>query len=73
MRFARKYGVPCVINFILKDVYDVKSLVELKGVFSFFDISTNQVEGGFKVLGDKVAQNEFRKSKKHINDGIELI
>ncbi len=72
LRFARKFSIPSYLNFVVSNVADVKSLVELKGIMSFFDLSTEQVEESFEVLKKKIEMNRYMKSGKYVAEGIEF-
>lgn len=73
LKFARKYKIKSIVNFIIQRPQDVKSIEEIKGILSLFDISTIQSSDSINILEDKVKLNQFKKSDRYITEGIEII
>lgn len=73
LKFARKYGIPSIINFIVKFPTQIKTIVELKGIMSFFDLSPIQKKESFEILEKKIKENKFKNSEKYISRGIKII
>lgn len=73
LRFARKYKISSYINFIIEDKFDIKSIVELRGIYSFFDLSTQQKQISFNLIERKIKRNLFEKSSNFIGDGIKIV
>jgi len=73
LRFARKYKTPSIINFVIQNPSQIKTQIELIGIMSLFDLSTQQKQQSLKILEEKVKQNKFKKTDKHIAQGIEII
>ena len=72
IRFARKYKIPTIINFIIQTSNQIKTKEEIKLISSIFDISTQQKEEGIKILENKTKHNKQKKTKKYITKGIKF-
>lgn len=73
LKFARKYDINSIINFIVKYPAQIKTKEELLGIMSFFDLSTKQKKASFQILENKINENNFKKSQNYISNGIEII
>lgn len=73
LKFARKYKIPTLINFIIEKPNQIKSDIELNGIMSLFDISTEQKKESIDLLEKKINENRFKKSDKYIREGIEIV
>ncbi len=72
VRFARKYGLPIYINFIVERKEHVKSINQIKAMSSIFDVSNEQRMQTVNVLEQRVKENRFKKSPDYISDGIRV-
>lgn len=73
IKFARKYKIPTLINFIVKYPQQIKSIIELQGIMSLFDMSTTQKQESIKILEKTIITNQFKQSKNYITEGIEIV
>lgn len=72
LRFARKYLAPSILNFIIQNPNQIKSIVEIISIFSFFDLSTQQKKESLNALESKISSNRQQKSPQYIVNGLEL-
>lgn len=72
LKFARKYKIGSLINFIIEKPLLIRSEKEIFGIMSLFDMSTEQKKESVNLLENRIKQNRFKKSVKYISDGIRL-
>jgi len=68
--FARKYKIPIILNFIIKNENQIKSKQELIHIMSLFNLSTKQKIESINIIEQKIKQNNFKKSQKYITEGL---
>lgn len=73
IKFARKFKIPTLINFIIEDEEQIKSKFELMAIMSLFDMSSIQKKESLLILENKIKENAFKKSSSYIDRGIEII
>lgn len=73
LKFARKYKIQTIINFIIQNPSQVKSIQEIKGILSLFEISTQQSFESITILENKIKLNQLKKSENYISKGIQII
>ena len=72
VRFARKYGLPVYINFIVSGKEQIKSISQIKAMSSIFDVSNEQKMQIVNILEQRVKENRFKKSSDYISDRIRV-
>jgi len=72
IKFARKYKVGVNINYIVQKPNQIKSKIELNGIYSIFNISNDQKKESLNILEKKIKENIEKNSKNYITKGIEL-
>ncbi len=73
LKFARKYEIKSHINFIIQGSNQIKSIKEIDGVMSLFNVSTEQKKEGIDLLEQTIIKNNLKKSDKYIREGLEII
>ncbi len=73
LKFANKLSIPSNINFIISSTNQVKSLQEIKGILSLFDLSTQQQKQSINILEQKITKNKKEKSPNYVSEDIEII
>lgn len=73
LKFAKKYKIQTILNFIIENDFQVKSIQEIKGIFSLFEVSTKQFFESIKILENKIKLNQLKKSENYITEGIKII
>jgi len=73
LKFARKYKIPSIVNYIVKYPAQIKTLVELESIVSFFDLSSMQKTGLCEILEKKIKENRLKKSENYVSKDIEIL
>lgn len=73
IKFARKYELPILINYLIQNPNQIKSKQEISAIMSLFEISTQQVKESLEIIENKINQNKLKKSQEYITEGISII
>lgn len=69
---ARKYNLPILITFLITNENQIKNKIQLNGIFSLFNISTEQKKESLNILENKIKFNKLKNSKNYINKNIQF-
>ena len=72
LSFAHKYDLPLYLNFIVTSPLEVKSLIELKGIYSLCNLSTQQAKKANESLKQKVLLSKKKSSNTYICEGLTI-
>ena len=73
LKLARKYNIPIIINYIIKEPNNIKTIEELKTIMNIFEISTNQKNQSFEILTNQIKSNQIKKTLKYITKGLNIV
>lgn len=71
--FARKYDIPILLNFIIKNKYQIKTKKQLEYISTLFNISILQKQENINLLRKVIENNKLKNSKNYINKYIQIV
>lgn len=70
--FCNRYNIPVYLNFVIRNVNQIKSIFEIKAISSLFNMSSKMKNDIEVVLENKINENKDRISDKYIAPGLKF-
>jgi RNase P/RNase MRP subunit p30 len=70
IKLSNKFKVPILLRFLISNKYIIKNEKEIKWIYSLFNSSSFQFIFSEEFLYKTIKENDFKKSRKYICDGL---
>ncbi|MCA9459489.1 MAG: hypothetical protein KC550_02990, partial [Nanoarchaeota archaeon] len=70
LKFARKYEIPIIINYIINTPIQIKTTEKLLSIIDIFETSCEQKTNSFNIFENKIKENQIKRTNNYIADGL---